>query len=128
MSIESQNNIENKDKDKEEQYDESNTTEHNGAGRQAFVDIEQVLFELASAERLSILSKLSEQKLNYNLSTLSKELHIVVQEVHRHINRLLEAGLIQKTSANSYSLTAFGVAMLTQIPTLNFLAKNKSYF
>jgi predicted transcriptional regulator len=40
----------------------------------------------------------------------------------------LEAGLIQKTSSNSYSLTAFGVAMLTQIPTLDFLAKNKSYF
>lgn len=126
MSTESQNNSENKDK--EEQYGESNITEHNGAGRQAFVNIEQVLFELASAERLSILSRLSEQKLAYNLSTLSKELHIVVQEIHRHINRLLEAGLIQKTSANSYSLTAFGVAMLTQIPTLNFLAKNKSYF
>jgi predicted transcriptional regulator len=53
---------------------------------------------------------------------------MVVQEIHRHVNRLLEAGLIQKNSANSYSLTAFGVAMLTQIPTLDFLAKNKSYF
>jgi predicted transcriptional regulator len=126
MSIESKNNSENKDK--EEQYDESNTTEHNGAGRQAFVNIEQLLFELASAERLSILSRLSEQKVANNLSTLSKDLNIVVQEIHRHINRLLEAGLIQKTSANSYSLTAFGIVMLTQIPTLKFLAKNKDYF
>jgi hypothetical protein len=72
MSIESQNNSENKDK--EEKYDESNTTEHNGAGRQAFVNIEQLLFELASAERLSILSRLSEQKVANNLSTLSKDL------------------------------------------------------
>jgi predicted transcriptional regulator len=63
-----------------------------------------------------------------NLSKLSKDLNIVVQEIHRHVSRLLEAGLIQKTPANSYSLTAFGTVMLTQIPTLNFLSKNKSYF
>ena len=87
------------------------------------------MFELASAERLSILSRLSEGKAaTNNLSTLSKDLNIVVQEIHRHISRLLEAGLIQKTSANSYSLTAFGTVMLTQIPTLNFLSKYKSYF
>lgn len=53
---------------------------------------------------------------------------MVVQEIHRHVKRLLEAGLIQKNSANSYSLTAFGAAMLTQIPTLNFFSKNRSYF
>jgi hypothetical protein len=122
MPTESQSNS------KEQGYDEFNTAEYNTASRQAFVNTEHVLVELASAERLSILSRLSEQKANSNLSALSKDLNMVVQEIHRHVNRLLEAGLIQKNSANSYSLTAFGVAMLTQIPTLDFLAKNKSYF
>jgi predicted transcriptional regulator len=115
-------------KNKSGEYDESNTAKYNTTSRQAFVDTEQILFELASAERLSILSRLREKKAANNLSTLSKDLDIVVQEIHRHISRLLEAGLIQKTSANSYSLTAFGAAMLTQIPTLNFLTKNKNYF
>jgi hypothetical protein len=60
MTIESQKSTENEGKGKE--YDEFNTTEYNVANRQAFVNTEQVLFELASAERLSILSRLSEQK------------------------------------------------------------------
>lgn len=126
MPIESQKSHKNKD----EEYDDgSNISRYSAANRQAFADTEQVLFELASAERLSILSRLSEGKAAANnLSTLSKDLSIVVQEIHRHISRLLEAGLIQRTSANSYSLTAFGTVMLTQIPALNFLSNNKSYF
>jgi hypothetical protein len=48
MPIKSQSNSKNK----------GNTT-----SRQEFVNTEQVLFELASAERLSILSRLSERKL-----------------------------------------------------------------
>lgn len=127
MPIESQKSRKNKNKD-EEYADESNITRYGAANRHALADTEQVLFELASAERLSILSRLSERNASTNnLSTLSKDLNIVVQEIHRHINRLLEAGLIQKTS-NSYSLTAFGTVMLTQIPALNFLSKNKSFF
>ncbi|HEU4445055.1 MAG TPA: hypothetical protein VFR94_10310 [Nitrososphaeraceae archaeon] len=65
---------------------------------------------------------------NFVNSFGSISVSIPVQEIHRHVNRLLKAGLIQKNSANSYSLTAFGTAMLTQIPTLSFLSKNKSYF
>jgi hypothetical protein len=49
MPIESQNNS------KEEGYDEFNAAEYNTASRQAFVNTEQVLFELASAERLRLI-------------------------------------------------------------------------
>jgi hypothetical protein len=58
MPIKSQSNSKNKGKG----YDEFNT-ENNTTSRQEFVNTEQVLFELASAERLSILSRLSERKL-----------------------------------------------------------------
>jgi hypothetical protein len=62
MPIESQKTHKNKGK---EYDDQSNIA----TSRQAFVNIEQVLFR---AERLSILSRLSEEKAANNLSTLSK--------------------------------------------------------
>lgn len=101
---------------------------------QPFRNIEQTLFEVANAERLSILFKLNEDNNSNknnknNLSNLSKELNIIVQEVHRHTNRLLKAGLIQKDSSSGYfSLTTFGNIVLMQLSSLDFVSKNRNYF
>ena len=65
MPIESQKTHKNKGKE----YDDKSNI---ATSRQALVNTEQVLFELASAERLSILSRFSEEKAAKNLSTLSK--------------------------------------------------------
>jgi hypothetical protein len=65
MPIESQKTHKNKGKE----YDDKSNI---ATSRQAFVNTEQVLFEPASVERLSILSRLSEEKAADNLSTLSK--------------------------------------------------------
>ena len=56
-------------KNKGKEYDDQSNI---ATSRRAFVNTEQVLFELAGAERLSILSRLSEEKAADNLSTLSK--------------------------------------------------------
>ena len=64
MPIESQKTHKNKGKE----YDDKSNI---ATSRQAFVNTEQVLFEPAR-ERLSILSRLSEEKAADNLSTLSK--------------------------------------------------------
>jgi predicted transcriptional regulator len=72
-----------------------------------FDTIEQTLFELANADRLRILFKLHKDKQS-NLSKIGRDLNLIVQEVHRNINRLVEAGFVQKQSANNYSLTTFG--------------------
>src|SRR5919106_5074010 len=121
MYMASGNNEENYDDD----HDENNSY-------QPFRNIEQTLFEVANAERLSILLKLKEEnnnKNNNNLSKLSKDLSIIVQEVHRHTNRLLKAGLVQKDSSTGYfSLTTFGNIVVMQLSALDFISKNRNYF
>ena len=67
-----------------------------------FVNAERVFFELASQQRLSIIFSLSQTK--SKLSELSKDLGITMQEVHRNINRLQEAGLIEKDPSGIFSL------------------------
>ncbi len=89
-------------------------------------NMESILFELASSERLSILFRLKEQ--TGNLSKLSRDLNILVQEVHRNINRLLEAGLVKKESTSVYSLTTLGETVLGQVTSLKFVSNHKDYF
>src|SRR5215217_5692342 len=91
-----------------------------------FEKTEKTLFELANADRLLILSQLEKQ--HNTLSGLSRQLGIVVQEVHRNINRLVEAGLVKKESGNRYSLTTLGYTTLTQLSSLKFVADNSKYF
>ena len=91
-----------------------------------FEKTEKTLFELANADRLLILSQL--EKEHNTLSGLSRQLGIVVQEVHRNINRLVEAGLVKKGSGNRYSLTTLGYTTLMQLSSLKFVADNSKYF
>jgi predicted transcriptional regulator len=91
-----------------------------------FEKTEKTLFELANADRLLILSQL--EKEHNTLSGLSRQLGIVVQEVHRNINRLVEAGLVKKESGNRYSLTTLGYTTLMQLSSLKFVADNSKYF
>jgi predicted transcriptional regulator len=91
-----------------------------------FEKTEKTLFELANADRLLILSQLEEER--NTLSGLSKRLGIVVQEIHRNINRLVEAGLVKKESGNRYSLTTLGSTTLIQLSSLKFVADNSKYF
>ncbi|MFL6309772.1 MAG: helix-turn-helix transcriptional regulator [Nitrososphaera sp.] len=91
-----------------------------------FEKTEKTLFGLANADRLLILSQLQEGR--YTLSGLSRQLGIVVQEIHRNINRLVEAGLVKKESGNSYSLTTLGSTTLMQLASIKFLADNSKYF
>src|SRR4029079_16273536 len=83
-------------------------------------------FEIANSERLSILFRLKEEK--SNLSRLSRDLKILVQEVHRNINRLLESGLVKEESASLYSLTTLGETVLGQLASINFISNHKGYF
>lgn len=63
-----------------------------------------------------------------NLAGLSKQLAVTMQEVHRNLNRLMEAGLIEKKSTGVFCLTTFGNTIIRQIPSIDFLSKNKVYF
>src|ERR1041384_1717762 len=91
-----------------------------------FEDSEKTFIELSNSQRLQIINALTSSKMN--LTLIAKHLGITMQEAHRNFNRLAEAGIVSKDSSGSYSLTTFGSTIMTQIPSINFLSKNKNYF
>ncbi len=82
--------------------------------------------ELSSEQRLAILLRLNEQ--NSKVSVLAKELDATVPEVFRNFERLVKADLITKDSDGSYSITPYGKIVCGQVPSLQFLSRNKKYF
>jgi predicted transcriptional regulator len=92
----------------------------------AFSNTEQTFFELASQQRLAIIFRLNVKKAK--ISQLAKDLDITMQEAHRNVNRLQQAGLIEKDPEGVFSLTTFGNTIIKQIPTFNYLSKHKEYF
>ena len=91
-----------------------------------FANTEKTFFELASQQRLAIIFRLNEKKAK--ISQLARDLEITMQEAHRNVSRLQQAGLIEKNSEGIFSLTTFGNTIIKQIPTFNYLSKHKEYF
>lgn len=87
---------------------------------------QHIFFELASEHRLQILFKLHNEKTK--LARLARDLHVTMQEVHRNLNRLFEAGLIEKDSSGNFSLSTFGNIIIRQISTFSFLSTYQNYF
>jgi predicted transcriptional regulator len=92
----------------------------------AFEDTARTFFELGSAQRIAILFKIAEVRCN--LAKLSKDLGCTMPEVRRNIIRLTSSGLIERESNGTFFLTTFGKTILEQIPTIDFLSRNKDYF
>ena len=87
---------------------------------------EHIFFELASEHRLQILFKLHNEKTK--LAKLARDLDVTMQEVHRNLNRLFEAGLIEKDSSGNFSLSTFVNIIIRQISTFSYLSTYQSYF
>jgi predicted transcriptional regulator len=100
--------------------------EDNGSSSSPFENTARTFFELGSAQRIAIIFKIAESKCN--LAKLSKDLDSTMPEVRRNIIRLINSGFIQRESDMTFSLTTFGKAFVEQIPTLDFLSRNKDYF
>lgn len=82
--------------------------------------------ELASEQRLAILLKI--QNGPVKVSAIAKELDATVPEVYRNFERLVKADLISKNSDGSYSITAIGRILCSQVSLVGFLSENKKYF
>lgn len=87
---------------------------------------QHIFFELASEHRLQILFKLHNEKTK--LARLARDLDVTMQEVHRNLSRLFEAGLIEKDSSGNFSLSTFGNIIIRQISTFSFLSTYQNYF
>lgn len=89
-------------------------------------DISEALFDLVSPDRLALVSELSVRK--QRLTALSRLSKHTVQECSRNLNRLSDSGFVKKNSEGLYEITSFGRAMLSLIPSLKFLVRQKEYF
>jgi len=85
-----------------------------------------LFFELAGNLRLSMLMKLTLKA--YRLSQLATELEATLQEAHRNMARLTDSGLVSKNSEGDLVLTPYSKAIISLIPSYNFLFNNKDYF
>ena len=105
-------------------FDEDN--DNSCSSSSPFENTARTFFELGSTQRIAIMFKISESKCN--LAKLSKDMDSAMPEVRRNIIRLTNSGFIQRESDMTFSLTTFGETILEQIPTLDFLSRNKDYF
>jgi predicted transcriptional regulator len=83
-------------------------------------------FELSNEERLGILYLLEDNP--STLTGLSESLGIRNQQCSRHLARLTENGLIEKTVGRGYDLSEYGSAILRLQPTFSFLTNHSEYF
>jgi predicted transcriptional regulator len=86
----------------------------------------ELLFILASIDRLTLLSEIGVEK--QRLSQLTVKLLATPQETSKHLTRLRNAKLIEKDSDGFFGLTAFGRIILNLLPSIRFLTQNREYF
>jgi predicted transcriptional regulator len=88
--------------------------------------LQNLLFELAGADRLEILFEL--RKCPLRLSYLSKRLDFTVQETSRNVSRLAEEKLVVKEADGNFRLTSYGEETLNLLDGFDFLSKTRDYF
>jgi predicted transcriptional regulator len=88
--------------------------------------MEKLLFELASESRLSILSEL--QKENLKMQDIARRLDVTATEAFRQLQRLSEAGLVQKQPEGTFAITQYGKLVLHLSASFEFISKHKDYF
>ncbi len=87
--------------------------------------VADLLFELASSDRLAILREVDRSPMK--LSQVARKLAATPQEASRQLGRLAEAKLIERNSEGSYSLTSFGRVALFLVPSFAFLSEESEY-
>lgn len=87
--------------------------------------VAELLFILASIDRLTLLSEIATEK--RRLSQLTTKLSATPQETSKHLVRLRDAKLIEKDSDGFFSLTALGKIILNLVPSFRFLTQNIEY-
>jgi predicted transcriptional regulator len=89
--------------------------------------LSELLFVLASTDRLQVLSCLKEEK-EYRLGDIAQKLDSSIQEASKHVARLREQNLVEKDPSNGYyALTTLGKLVIKLLPSLEFLSQNKEY-
>jgi predicted transcriptional regulator len=85
-----------------------------------------LMFEVSNEDRLRIVRELGRESLN--ITGLSRRLDITTQEVSRHISRLSDVGLTNRSPEGLYSLTPYGELTLKLMEGLEFTSRHRDYF
>lgn len=85
-----------------------------------------ILSDISSRPRFEILQLL--QKGPLKASEIAKKANSSIQALSRHLERLLNSGLVEKTKDAKYQLSSIAKISLAQIPFFEFLSKNNEYF
>ncbi len=83
--------------------------------------LEEVFIELASSTRYAIISKLSNSPMR--LSSIARDLNISIQDAHRNITRLVNAGIVVKNADAKFALTEYGRIIAYELSYFQFLTK-----
>ncbi|MEM4284970.1 MAG: helix-turn-helix domain-containing protein [Candidatus Nitrosocaldus sp.] len=83
-----------------------------------------LLFELASTSRYAILYELS-RKGEVRLGEVAKALNLTMQEAHRNMARLVDAGLVAKNTNGKFMLTEYGMLASRQLDYFRFIARHR---
>src|SRR5215210_8032978 len=84
-----------------------------------------LFFELAGDLRVLMLTKLNQK--NHRLSQLATELNATMQEAHRNMTRLIEAGLVAKGRDGELMLTVYGRTVVVLMPSYDFLYRIRNF-
>jgi predicted transcriptional regulator len=87
---------------------------------------EELLFALSSGDRMKLMSEIASQDLR--LTDLAVKLNASVQETSKHLARLSEGKLIEKTVGGTYRLTPYGKVAFGILPSLKFISERRKYF
>jgi predicted transcriptional regulator len=83
-------------------------------------------FQLSSTDRRRIIEELQTRDLKLN--EVAKKLDITATEAFRQLQRLTDAGLLEKTSEGKYRSTPYSRLILESSATMDFLSKHRAYF
>ena len=88
--------------------------------------ISDIHFQLSNADRRRIIEELQTQ--NLKLNEVAKKLDITATEAFRQLQRLTDAGLLEKTSEGRYRSTPYSRLILESSTAMDFLSKHREYF
>jgi predicted transcriptional regulator len=88
--------------------------------------LSDIHFLLTSADRRRIIEELLTQ--NLKLNEVAKKLDITATEAFRQLQRLTDAGLLEKTSEGKYRSTPYSKLILESSAAMYFLSKHREYF
>lgn len=83
-------------------------------------------FQLSNADRRKIIEELQTQGLKLN--EVAKKLHITATEAFRQLQRLTDAGLLEKTPEGKYRSTSYSKLILESSAAMDFLSMHREYF